>query len=61
MILKKPQEIYQTVDKESAIISRAIEQEDLESNFKQESEESISDSDLQDDSLAFLIFRRQKK
>jgi hypothetical protein len=55
IVLKKPQEISKTVDKESEIISRRIGQEGLESNFEQEAEERISGSDLEGESLAFFF------
>ena len=61
IVLKKPQEISKIVDKESEIISRPIEQESLESDFKQEAEERISGSDLEGESLAFFDIGKTKK
>ena len=60
-IVLKPQEISKIVDKESEIISRPIEQESLESDFKQEAEERISGSDLEGESLAFFDIGKTKK
>ena len=61
IVLKKPQEISKIVDKESEIISRPIEQESLESDFKQEAEERISGSDLEGESLAFFDIGKTEK
>ena len=62
LVLKNPKEISKDLDKESINLVRPIEEETLESNFKQErGEKEPSGPNLENDSLAFFDIQETKK
>ena len=62
IVLKNPREISENSEKELVSLDKKIEQETAESNFKEEIGESkISDSNLENESLAFFDIQKTKK